>query len=70
MYIESVYRKWTGVPIRIIYYLRDSMINMGSHKVYTNKKDGWTVYTEDGLPSAQWEYMVLVTDTGYEVLAY
>lgn len=48
----------------------EPMINMGSHKVYTNKKDGWTVYTEDGLPSAQWEYMVLVTDTGYEVLAY
>jgi len=48
----------------------EPMINMGSHKVYTNKKDGWTVCTVDGMPSAQWEYMVLVTDTGYEVLAY
>ena len=32
--------------------------------------DGWTVYTTDGLPSAQWEVMVLVTNDGYEILAY
>ena len=32
----------------------EPMINMGSHKVYTNKKDGWTVCTVDGMPSAQW----------------
>ena len=27
-------------------------------------------YTEDGLPSAQWEIMVLVTEDGHEVLCW
>lgn len=30
--------------------------------------DGWTVVTEDGSPSAQFEHTVLVTAEGYEVL--
>ena len=48
----------------------EPMINMGSDEVYIDSDDDWTVYTEDGLPSAQWEIQVLVTDTGYEILAY
>lgn len=48
----------------------EPMINMGSDEVYIDSNDDWTVYTEDGLPSAQWEIQVLVTDTGYEILAY
>lgn len=67
-YVTQKGTKMLMVPGMI--FTIEPMINMGSHKVYTNKKDGWTVYTEDGLPSAQWEYTVLVTDTGYEVLAY
>ena len=30
--------------------------------------DGWTIVTTDGLPSAQFEHTVLVTDTGAEIL--
>ena len=30
--------------------------------------DGWTIATLDGLPSAQFEHTVLVTDDGVEVL--
>lgn len=67
-YVTQKGTKMLMVPGMI--FTIEPMINLGSHKVYTSKKDGWTVYTEDGLPSAQWEYMVLVTDTGYEVLAY
>ncbi len=48
----------------------EPMVNMGKPQVYVNHSDGWTVYTKDGKPSAQWEIQVLVTDTGYEVLAY
>lgn len=33
-------------------------------------KDGWTVRTLDGKLSAQFEYTVLCTETGYEVLTY
>ena len=46
------------------------MVNMGTDEVYTDGGDNWSVYTADGLPSAQWEIQVLVTETGYEVLAY
>ena len=48
----------------------EPMINMGTHQVYTDKKNGWTVYTRDGKPSAQWEIQVLITEDGYEILAY
>ncbi|MCR5468056.1 MAG: type I methionyl aminopeptidase, partial [Lachnospiraceae bacterium] len=48
----------------------EPMVNMGKQPIYIDDDNGWTVYTEDGLPSAQWEIMVLVTETGYEVLCY
>ena len=31
----------------------EPMINMGSYEIYVDDSDGWSVYTEDGLPSAQ-----------------
>ncbi|MDO4275758.1 MAG: methionyl aminopeptidase [Eubacteriales bacterium] len=48
----------------------EPMVNMGSDKIFTDEEDGWTVRTEDGKPSAQWEVMVLVTEDGCEVLCY
>lgn len=48
----------------------EPMVNMGTDEVYTDGGDNWSVYTADGLPSAQWEIQVLVTETRYEVLAY
>lgn len=48
----------------------EPMINMGKADIYTDDADGWTVYTEDGLPSAQWEIQVLVTENGYEIISY
>ena len=48
----------------------EPMVNMGEADVYTDEDDGWTVYTEDGLPSAQWEVTVLVTEDGCEVLVW
>lgn len=48
----------------------EPMLNAGVPDVYTDEEDEWTVYTEDDMPSAQWELMVLVTEDGYEVLAY
>ena len=48
----------------------EPMVNMGTSEVYVDDEDGWTVYTEDGKPSAQWEIMVLVTETGHEVLCW
>ena len=48
----------------------EPMINMGSHEIFVDDTDGWTIYTEDGKPSAQWEIMVLVTAQGCEVICY
>lgn len=48
----------------------EPMINMGSSEIYTDEDDGWTVYTDDGLPSAQWEVTVLVTEDGCEVITW
>ena len=46
----------------------EPMINEGSPDFFIDEDNGWTVYTEDDGLSAQIEYMVLVTDTGIEVL--
>lgn len=48
----------------------EPMVNMGSDEIFQDEYDGWTIYTVDGKPSAQWEIQVLVTETGYEILAY
>ena len=48
----------------------EPMVNMGSDEIYTDEIDDWTVRTEDVLSSAQWEIMVLVTETGHEVLCW
>lgn len=48
----------------------EPMINMGRADIYEDDTNGWTIRTDDGRPSAQWEIQVLVTEEGYEVLAY
>lgn len=48
----------------------EPMLNMHKSGVRISAVDGWTAYTKDKMPSAQWEYSVLVTETGYEVLTY
>lgn len=48
----------------------EPMVNMGKSSIYIDDEDGWTVYTEDGLPSAQWEITVAVTEDGHEVLTW
>jgi len=46
----------------------EPMINEGSPDFFIDEENGWTVYTIDDGLSAQIEYMVLVTETGVEVL--
>ena len=48
----------------------EPMINMGSPEIFTDEDNGWTIYTEDSSPSAQWEIQVLVTEDGYEIISY
>lgn len=48
----------------------EPMVNMGKPDIYIDEENDWTVYTEDGTSSAQWEIQVLVTEKGYEILCY
>ncbi len=46
----------------------EPMINAGTDGVYQDAENGWTIYTDDGSLSAQWEYTITVTEDGAEVL--
>ncbi len=48
----------------------EPMVNMGGADIFIDDKNEWEVYTKDGMPSAQWEIMVLVTEEGHEVLCW
>jgi len=45
----------------------EPMVNTGTYKVKT-AKDGWTVLTQDGLPSAHFEHTILVSNGSPEIL--
>jgi len=45
----------------------EPMINMGMPDVFT-KKDGWTICTKDGLPSAHFEHSITITENGAKIL--
>ena len=45
----------------------EPMINMGMPDIYT-KDDGWTVCTQDGLPSAHFEHSITITENGAKIL--
>ena len=47
----------------------EPMINEGEPDVCIDDEDGWTVYTWDDSLSAQWEYTLLMTETGVEILS-
>lgn len=48
----------------------EPMVNAGKSDIFVDEDNGWTIYTEDNSMSAQWEIQVLVTDDGYEIIAY
>lgn len=46
----------------------EPMINQGTIQSYCEPRDGWTVRTRDGKPSAQFEHTLLMTEAGPEIL--
>lgn len=48
----------------------EPMVNMGTDEIFQDEENGWSIYTADGKPSAQWEVQVLVTEDGREVITY
>ena len=70
-WVSFVAKSGTGMVMAPgLIFTIEPMINMGSCHIRTNRKDGWTVRTADGNPSAQWEIQVLITRDGYEILSY
>jgi methionyl aminopeptidase len=70
-FVSYVIRKGTGMVMAPgMVFTIEPMINMGTSEIYIDSQNDWTVYTEDELPSAQWEIMVLVTNDGYEVMSW
>lgn len=45
----------------------EPMINLGKKNIFI-RNDGWTIYTQDGMPSAHYENTILVTKNGVEIL--
>ncbi|MBP9508048.1 MAG: type I methionyl aminopeptidase [Bacteroides sp.] len=69
--VEHFGRRGTGmVIVPGMTFTIEPMINMGTYNVFVDQADEWTVCTDDGLPSAQWEKMILITETGNEILTY
>jgi methionyl aminopeptidase len=63
-------RKGTGmllVPGMV--FTIEPMVNMGTYRVYIAEEDGWTVITDDELPSAQWEHTFVMREDGLEILS-
>lgn len=61
-------KRGTGVKLREgMVFTVEPMINQGRAHVST-QSDGWTVVTNDGKLSAQFEHTIAVTKTGFEVL--
>lgn len=48
----------------------EPMVNAGKPDIFVDEDNSWTIYTEDNSMSAQWEIQVLVTEDGYEIIAY
>jgi methionyl aminopeptidase len=62
-------KKGKGVKLsRGIVIAVEPMINMGTHKVL-QLKDGWTIKTADGLPSAHFEHTIAVGKNEVEILS-
>lgn len=58
----------SGIKLKAGYvFAIEPMVNMGTHQTKT-LKDGWTVVTLDGRPSAHVEHTVAITEEGPDVL--
>lgn len=67
--VAHVGRRDTGAKLAPgMIFTIEPMLNAGRSDWFIDADDGWTVWTEDGSLSAQWEYTVLVTEGGCEIL--
>ena len=69
-FVSHVAEKNTGIVlVPGMVFTIEPMINEGSEEVCIDDEDGWTIYTWDNSLSAQWEYTLLMTEDGLEILS-
>ncbi len=70
-FVSFVSRPGTGwLLVPGLMFTIEPMINMGKHRIDMSDPNGWTVRTKDGLPTAQWEVQLVVTEDGYELISW
>ena len=70
-YVCHIGKRGTGmllVPGMV--FTIEPMVNEGKEDFFVDEENEWTVYTEDGSLSAQWEYTVAVTEDGVEIITH
>ncbi len=69
-FVSHTAKKGTGMLIVPgMVFTIEPMINEGRAGVCIDDGDGWTIWTQDDSLSAQWEYTLLMTENGAEILA-
>jgi methionyl aminopeptidase len=69
-YVAHFGKKGTGMVLFPgMVFTIEPMVNQGTRKIFLDASNDWTVYTDDGLLSAQWEYTLLMTEEGLEILS-
>ncbi len=69
-YVCHVGQRGTGMTlVPGMVFTIEPMINEGTRYFCVDEQDGWQITTADGKLSAQVEHMVLITESGYEVLS-
>lgn len=70
-FVAHVGKKGRGmVLVPGMVFTIEPMINMGKRDIFIDEDNDWTALTEDGYPSSQWEYTVLITEEGPEIITY
>ena len=69
-FVSHTSKRGTGmVLVPGMVFTIEPMINAGKQEICIDENDGWTIYTYDGSLSAQWEYTLLMTENGLEILS-
>ncbi len=70
-YVCHIGKKGTGmVLVPGMVFTIEPMVNAGEEDFFQDEENGWTIYTEDGSLSAQWEYTVAITEDGVEIITH
>lgn len=70
-FVAHVGKKGTGILlVPGMVFTIEPMLNTGRPEVFIDSANDWTVYTDDGSLSAQWEHTILITEEGPEILTY